>query len=196
MTKKNTHNGEPSPSAHEHADKARKVFRGFTTGALTFDEACDQVTKIFGWLTESHVREYLRQSFDPSDNSESIEAKLLLASLRYSVKNRVKEGKLLTTSRDLQIAKVEVTKAEVSTLKGALDLYEFLNEHSPELSEPLKVVFKTYQEHRKNAHAAKLEKLDKEAEMYANHIQADSYEGISEFTPDTVEELLGDADKK
>lgn len=169
-----------------------KIGDKYGRAELNFVEAFSAMERILGMEPNVFEREKVRRTVE--SQSGSAKDNLLLEFSRYRqryVAVVVKTGKV---EKEREEHVEDLTAQAVVRLEGVLDFLEFLNKDFPKLAEEVDPALKAYLEHKKAGAKTELDNIFDESDHKTNQIQADSFDGVSEFTPDTVEELLGEVE--
>lgn len=178
-------------NAHENA---QKICAKFEDGTLTFDDTFTQLEENFGIEPNPFEREKIRRTVEAAPAKHG--TVLFIEILQY--RKRLNEVEIEVHRSNIEQAKLAVQTVRTSRtlLEGALAFYEYTLIESPELGEALTPVFDRFFDQVKTELMEQKTKHEEEAKKNANRIQADSFEGVSEAMPDTVEELLGEVENK
>lgn len=190
---------EEEKAAQKAANKAKLqhaagLCRDYGEGTLTFEGTFSLLETIFDLEPNPFEQEKVRRLVEA--NPEDGPYTLLKGFLSY-------HEKVLETRNEVHRSNIEQHKLtldmgaeNISLSKGTMAFVEYAIEKSPELATPLISILQEYSTELHEKFFEEVAKHEEEAKKNANRIQADSFEGVSEAMPDTIEELLGEVENK
>lgn len=173
---------------------AAGLCKDYEKGTLPFDDTFSRLETILGLEPNSFEREKIRRSVE--EQSVGVAELFLIEFLGYFNRTLASRNDIHRSHIEQGTSTVTKGKETSSLLGGALAFYEYVAEKSPEIAEALTPLLSQYTNEVMGQFREQATENREVAERNANRIKADSFEGASEFTPNTVEELLGDIDKK